>query len=84
MHGNVYEWCHDVFAEYAVDGERVDPQGPPQGIYRVLRGGAFDYASSFADSSYRTRNRPTYRSYTIGFRVVRNSSTPDRDVTAGR
>jgi formylglycine-generating enzyme required for sulfatase activity len=58
LHGNVYEWCQDWFQPNEA---------------RVIRSGAFDYNSSKARSSNRQANSSTRRSYTIGFRVGRNS-----------
>jgi eukaryotic-like serine/threonine-protein kinase len=39
MHGNVWEWCHDRYGQYA--GNAVDPVGAPLGASRVNRGGLF-------------------------------------------
>ena len=42
MHGNVWEWVQDYYhASYYEVGESVDPQGPEEGEFRVIRGGAF-------------------------------------------
>jgi formylglycine-generating enzyme required for sulfatase activity len=40
MHGNVWEWCSDWYARGDA-GQATDPQGPPKGRYRVIRGGAW-------------------------------------------
>lgn len=42
MSGNVWEWVNDWWDEsYYLSSDRNDPQGPPSGEYRVLRGGAW-------------------------------------------
>jgi len=46
MHGNVREWCQDVYAIEYPDGAATDPTGPAkEGDYRAVRSGSWaDYA----------------------------------------
>ncbi len=70
MHGNVLEWCWDVFAEYDT-GPAADPRGPTTGAWRVLRGGSFWNAPGRLRSAVRYWNGPENRVRLIGFRCVR-------------
>jgi len=70
MHGNVSEWCDDLYGEYPF--AVTDPKGPATGERRVLRGGSFYGYASDASSSNRYDSWPTYRYNSVGLRLVRN------------
>ena len=72
MHGNVWEWCEDWYANYPA-GAVMDPKGPAKGECRVLRGGSVDYLESEARSSFRSYVTPTYRFYDVGLRLARTA-----------
>jgi formylglycine-generating enzyme required for sulfatase activity/serine/threonine protein kinase len=69
MHGNVLEWCSDWSGEYP-GGNSIDPKGPNNGTYRVLRGGSWFNFPQNCRSAGRFRGTPDYTSYSLGFRVV--------------
>jgi formylglycine-generating enzyme required for sulfatase activity len=71
LHGNVWEWCADWY-EAGYSGARLgtDPQGPPTGEARVLRGGAWNCGGRRCRSACRCPSGPDFRSFAIGFRVV--------------
>lgn len=72
MHGNVYEWVEDIWADsyegMSVDGSVNANNGDPR--YRVLRGGSWTNHAKYCRSAYRNRVAPDYRSLDSGFRVV--------------
>ena len=69
MTGNVWELCSDWYGNYSNTGV-TNPQGPPTGTYRILRGGSFPNQSSLQRTSLRYSDLPTIRNYTLGFRLV--------------
>lgn len=71
MHGNVSEWCWDLYGAYPTTSQD-NPIGADTGLNRVSRGGGwYDYAKH-ARSAYRSVAPPDYTDYKRGFRIARN------------
>lgn len=86
IHGNVWEWCHDVYDPDAyktrIDG-CVDPGFEERNAFyaaaapseewsrlRVLRGGSWNGAAGDCRAAIRGRNAPGARFWVVGFRLV--------------
>jgi formylglycine-generating enzyme len=77
MSGNVWEWVWDGYAPYPT-GEAVDdPKGDNDSSYRIRRGGSVGHLARYSRAAYRVRVDPNFRSYDIGFRLVRTAAMPD-------
>jgi len=84
MHGNVAEWCHDVYdPSYYKTSPEKDPRGPDSGNEYVLRGGSWKSAADALRSAYRIGENPGFSDAclardAIGFRCVRKAP-PSKD-----
>ncbi|MCU0514557.1 MAG: SUMF1/EgtB/PvdO family nonheme iron enzyme [Anaerolineae bacterium] len=90
MAGNVAEWVSDWYTEtwYSEEAAQpqpvVDPQGPPIGLQKVLRGGSWDALPFFARTVHRQSAQPAPETLaasfprSIGFRCAAevNASAP--------
>ncbi len=69
MAGNVWEWVEDCYGDYQ-SGSTVDPIGPEEGSFRVIRGGGWLYDASYCRSANRSGGEPGDRDGFLGFRLA--------------
>jgi formylglycine-generating enzyme required for sulfatase activity len=81
MHGNVWEWIQDRYAnDYYSRSPVLDPAGPLTGLSRVIRGGDFRLRTQDARSARRFRFSPSSRINVIGARLVLIQELPELGV----
>jgi formylglycine-generating enzyme required for sulfatase activity len=79
MHGNVSEWCNDIYDPSAYrDGPETNPRGPAEGEQYALRGGSWASSAEALRSSSRLGENPGFSDAclardAIGFRCVRKA-----------
>jgi formylglycine-generating enzyme required for sulfatase activity len=77
MHGNVAEWCNDIYEkEYYRTSPSDNPYGPAEGKTYVLRGGAWSSSDERLRCGARMSENPGFADTclardAIGFRCVR-------------
>jgi formylglycine-generating enzyme required for sulfatase activity len=78
MAGNVAEWVNDWYAPtYYSQPEAagLNPQGPPVGTEKVLRGGSWDARTFFARTVHRQSLEPDQAAIWAGFRCAADADT---------
>ncbi|MBS0202358.1 MAG: SUMF1/EgtB/PvdO family nonheme iron enzyme [Planctomycetes bacterium] len=76
MHGNVLEWCEDIYDANLYSrriGTTVDPLYSGGGDSRVIRGGSWFVTPCSTRSAFRSGTAPNTRFIGIGFRVTRTA-----------
>ncbi len=83
LFGNVAEWCSDWYGSYYYKEEdsQRDPEGPPLGKEKIVRGGSFtEYAGDRFRPSLRMKFKPTTKSGDLGFRLVLDAAEPNNQL----
>ncbi|MAD61758.1 MAG: hypothetical protein CMH49_09670 [Myxococcales bacterium] len=66
LYGNVYEWCEDWYTALS-----KGPCPPPNGDYKVIRGGSVTCDDRFLRSASRQFAQPDRKGFYIGLRIIR-------------
>ena len=69
MSGNVWEWCQDVEGAYG-SFPQTNPAGSVNGVFRIQRGGCWNWDSWFCRISDRCSNLPTSCGFADGLRLA--------------
>ena len=73
MHGNVWEWCQDVYSEQTYgsrSGTTIDPISTAGSEFRIIRGGSWHIFSRDPRSAVRAWSLPVKGSGNYGLRIA--------------
>lgn len=77
MHGNIQEWCQDVYVEQWYENSPAnDPVNLQPGSSRVFRGSSWNSNAASCRSAFRFGFHPASRFNTFGFRCAQSLDTP--------
>ena len=68
MSGNVWEWCWDWYSSTPSGGK--DPVGAVSGVWRVFRGGSWNYEASGCERGFRNSFIPSDSRADLGLRLA--------------
>ena len=71
MDGNAMEWVADWYQEDMYKDNHPNPEGPPTGFYKVIKGASWGTLGEETRLSIRLKMIPDFRDTTIGFRCAR-------------
>jgi len=69
--GNVAEWCNDFYSDYS-PSKQINPRGPMEGNFRVIRGGGWATLALACRNADREGVGEPHTSNHLGFRLARN------------
>jgi len=73
MSGNVWEWVNDWYADNYYNYSQSDnPQGPEEGMMKVMRGGSWFEDDEKVTTTFRFRGSTSFASTNIGFRYAKD------------
>lgn len=71
IYGNLWEWCSDFYnKDYYKTRDKINPQGPLSGDFKVIRGGSWTDKKQTLRISNRNAINPNANKINVGFRIV--------------
>ena len=78
LSGNTWEWVSDWYADdYYAESPSENPNGPTEGVTRVLRGGSWEYDWKHLRAANRRHNGPSVSMHDYSFRCVKDYDSSD-------